>query len=56
MEQKVEMSEYEGNKIIRIPLGEDSEYKFSFGKRKAQAIVKYFEDIKKFAEEDDGEY
>ena len=53
MEQKVKLDEFKGNKIIRIPLGEDSDYDFSFGKKKAMAIVRYFEDIKKFAEGED---
>ena len=56
MAKEVKLDEFKGNKIIRIPLSEDSDYDFSFGKKKAQAIVKYFEDIKKFAEEDEGEY
>lgn len=50
------IDEYKGKPIIRIPLVEDphaetSWHWLTFGKSKAKAIVKYFDAIKKFAEE-----
>ena len=50
------MSEYKGKPIIRIPTAESGDTEatshwMSFGKNKAKAIVKYFDAIKKFAEE-----
>ncbi len=50
------IDEYKGKPIIRIPLVDDpnpetSWHWLTFGKSKAKAIVKYFEAIKKFAEE-----
>ena len=48
--------EYKGKPILRIPLIDAPDpavswHWISFGKNKAKAIVKYFEEIKKFAEE-----
>ncbi len=61
MEEKKEESqiffeEYKGKPVMRIPLVDapsqsNTWHWFSFGKNKAKAIVKYFEEIKKFAEE-----
>ena len=50
------MSEYQGKPVLRIPTVENPSpdttwHWMSFGKNKAKAIVKYFEAIKKFAEE-----
>ena len=50
------MGEYQGKPIIRIPTvdkpnPETTWHWMSFGKNKAKAIVKYFDAIKKFAEE-----
>lgn len=50
------ISEYKGKPVIRIPTVDNPDpdttwHWFSFGKNKAKAIVKYFEAIKKFAEE-----
>ncbi|HCA79885.1 MAG TPA: hypothetical protein DEP53_09140 [Bacteroidetes bacterium] len=50
------MGEYQGKPIIRIPTVDkpnpDTTWHWmSFGKNKAKAIVKYFDAIKKFAEE-----
>lgn len=52
---KPEVSEFKGNPVLRIPLVENPSpdvawHWFSFGKNKAKAIVKWFEEIKKFAE------
>ncbi len=51
-----EVSEFKGNPVLRIPLvdtpsPETAWHWFSFGKNKAKAIVKWFDAIKKFAEE-----
>ncbi len=51
----VEYTEFKGNKIIVLKRSEDDNYPFSFGKRKAQLIIENFEEIKKFAEEDQKE-
>ncbi len=50
------IDEYKGKPIIRIPLIDDpnpetSWHWLTFGKSKAKAIVKYYDAIKKFAEE-----
>ena len=50
------MSEYQGKPVLRIPTVENPNpettwHWMSFGKNKAKAIVKYFDAIKKFAEE-----
>ena len=50
------IDEYKGKPIIRIPIVDDphpetSWHWLTFGRSKAKAIVKYFEAIKKFAEE-----
>jgi len=49
------IDEYKGKPVIRIPLVDDpnpetSWHWLSFGKSKAIAIVKFYEQIKKFAE------
>ena len=50
------IGEYKGKPVLRIPTidepnPETSWHWLSFGKNKAKAIVKYFDAIKKFAEE-----
>ncbi len=54
-DKQPEMSEYKGKPIIRIPTDDGSpdatSHWMSFGKNKAKAIVKFFDVIKKFAEE-----
>jgi hypothetical protein len=50
------ISEFKGKPVIRIPTVDNPDpdttwHWLSFGKNKAKAIVKYFEAIKKFAEE-----
>ena len=49
----VEFDEYKGNKLIVLKRDENDPYPFKFGKKKAQLIVENFEEIKKFAEEDE---
>ena len=49
------IDEFKGKPIIRIPLvdepnSETSWHWLTFGKTKAKAIVKYYEEIKKFSE------
>ncbi len=51
----VEYSEYKGHKLIVLKREEDTKFPFQFGKGKAQLIVQYFDEIKKFAEEKDEE-
>ena len=51
-----EISEYKGKPVLRLPLVDNpspdtSWHWFTFGKTKAKAIVKFFDAIKKFAEE-----
>lgn len=50
------VSEFKGKPIIRIPIVDDPSpdvtwHWFTFGKNKAKAIVKFYDAIKKFAEE-----
>jgi hypothetical protein len=50
------IGEFKGKPVLRIPVVENPEpdtawHWFTFGKNKAKAIVKYYEAIKKFAEE-----
>ena len=51
-----EMSEYKGKPVLRIPVVDDPSpdtpwHWLAFGKNKAKAIVKFYEAIKKFAED-----
>jgi hypothetical protein len=51
-----QIGEFKGKPVIRIPIVEDPSpdtawHWFTFGKSKAKAIVKYYDAIKKFAEE-----
>jgi hypothetical protein len=55
-EAKPIIDEYKGKPVLRIPTVDDpnpetSWHWLSFGKNKAKAIVKWFDAIKKFAEE-----
>ena len=55
-EPQPELSEFKGKPVLRIPLVNNPSpdvtwHWLAFGKAKAKAIVKYFEAIKKFAEE-----
>ena len=50
------IGEYKGKPVIRFPVVDDPDpqtawHWMSFGKGKAKAIVKYYDAIKKFAEE-----
>jgi hypothetical protein len=50
------ISEFKGKPVLRIPIVEEPSpdttwHWFTFGKSKAKAIVKYYDVIKKFAEE-----
>ncbi len=50
------VSEFKGKPVLRIPTVDNPDpntswHWLSFGKNKAKAIVKYFDAIKKFAEE-----
>jgi hypothetical protein len=51
-----EIGEFKGKPVLRLPLvetpsAETSWHWFTFGKNKAKAIVKFYDAIKKFAEE-----
>ncbi len=51
-----EVTEFKGKPVLRIPLvdhpsADTAWHWLAFGKTKAKAIVKYFDAIKKFAEE-----
>ena len=51
----VEYGEFNGRKtIVLVGEGASSKYPFSFGRVKAKLVVENFEEIKKFAEENDG--
>ena len=50
------ISEFKGKPVLRIPIVDNpspdtSWHWFTFGKSKAKAIVKFYETIKRFAEE-----
>lgn len=52
-EEKVTFGEFKGKPMIQLPTGKGKNgevFNFSFGITKAKTIVKYFEDIKKFVE------
>lgn len=53
-ESITEKSEFKGNAILSIfevdDKGEKKAFPFSFGKKKAQSIIKHYEEIKAFAE------
>ena len=53
---KPELSEFKGKPVLRIPIVDQPDpnvnwHWMSFGKQKAKAILKWIEDIRKFAEE-----
>lgn len=52
---EVKIGEFKGNTIISLPLGsknrEGNEKMFTFGIKKAQAILEYIEEIKRFVED-----
>lgn len=48
----VEYSEFKGNKVITLKRSDEDRYPFTFGKSKAKLIVEYYDEIKKFAEEE----
>jgi hypothetical protein len=50
-----EMTEFKGKPVLRLPLVDEPSpdtpwHWMAFGKNKAKAIVKFYEEIKKFAE------
>lgn len=47
------VGEYKGNAIISLPVAGSTKYPFTFGLNKAKAILEYYEDIKKFVEDND---
>lgn len=47
------IGEYKGNAIISLPVSGSTKYPFTFGLNKAKAVLEYFEDIKKFVEDND---
>ena len=47
------ISEYKGNKIISLPVAGSTKYPFTFGLTKANAILEYLDDIKKFVEDNE---
>ncbi len=50
---KATVSEYKGNPVISLPLGNNERYSFTFGLTKAKAVLEYLDDIKKFVEAED---
>jgi hypothetical protein len=55
-EARPEITEFKGKPVLRIPLVENPSpdtpwHWLTFGRTKAKAIVKYFDAIRKFAEE-----
>jgi len=51
--KRCQISEYKNNKILQIPLSEDGSRFFSFGIRKAKAILENISDIEEFVKEYD---
>ena len=49
----VEFSEFKGNKMIVLKRDDQDTYPFQFGKNKAKLVVQFYEDIKKFAEDEE---
>ena len=47
----VERSEFKGKPVLILRRNEEDRFPFSFGVSKARLIVEYFEEIKKFVEE-----
>lgn len=46
-----EISEFKGNKVIKLKRSEDDQYPFTFGVKKAELIVANIDAIKSFVEE-----
>lgn len=55
-DERVEISTFNRNPVIRIPTDADGKYTFGFGLSKAKAILKFLPDIKKFVMENDSNY
>jgi hypothetical protein len=49
----VTIGEYKGSPVITLPLSADGKFPFTFGLGKAKAILKYYDEIKKFVDEHD---
>ena len=49
----IEFGEFKGRKVMKIKKSDEDPFPFSFGKAKAKLIVDNFEEIKKFAEEEE---
>ena len=49
----IEFGEFKGRKVMKIKKSEDDTFPFTLGKAKAKLMVENFEEIKKFAEEED---
>lgn len=49
----VEESEFKGNPMIVIKNGEDDQYLFQFGVKKAKLVLENIEEVKKFVEKYD---
>ena len=43
-----EMTEFKGNKMIRLRRSDEDKYPFQFGLSKAKLVLAHIEDIKKF--------
>jgi len=50
----VEAGEYKGHKTLTLPLGNGDKRGFSFGVKKAAAILAYVKDIELFVRENPG--
>ena len=48
--REAKFGEYQGKKLIVLPIGKDGDREFSFGLGKAKAIVENIEAVKKFVE------
>jgi len=49
----VNFEEFKGHKLIVLMKDENDQYPFKFGKAKAKLILEYFQEIKRFAEEEE---
>lgn len=49
------IGEYKDKPIISLPVAGSTKYPFTFGLNKAKAIIEYYEDIKKFIDDNDKE-
>ncbi len=51
--QKATIGSYKGQPTISLPMGDSGKFSFTFGLRKARAVLDYLDDIRAFVKSQD---